>query len=136
MAASLVLLDTSGLFAYVNAAEATHPPALKHMQQQRRMVVHSYVISELVALARARKYPINPILLYLRTLYDHSLIEIVWVDHDIHDRALVLIDQRSDKEYSLADAVSFVIMRDRGITEALTMDRHFQQEGFRALLID
>ena len=40
----------------------------------------------------------------------------------------------SDKTYSLCDAVSFVLMRGRGMTDALTTDRHFEQEGFRRLL--
>ncbi|WP_289501249.1 hypothetical protein [Gloeocapsopsis sp. IPPAS B-1203] len=41
---------------------------------------------------------------------------------------------RQDKTYSLSDAVSFVLMRQHGITEALTIDRHFEQEGFVRLL--
>ncbi len=39
-----------------------------------------------------------------------------------------------DKTYSLCDAVSFVLMRLEGITEALTTDHHFEQEGFVRLL--
>ena len=41
---------------------------------------------------------------------------------------------RQDKTYSMCDSVSFVLMRQRGITEALTTDRHFEQEGFTRLL--
>jgi len=41
---------------------------------------------------------------------------------------------RLDKTYSLCDSVSFVIMRQRQITEALTTDKHFEQEGFIRLL--
>jgi predicted nucleic acid-binding protein len=41
---------------------------------------------------------------------------------------------RQDKSYSLWDAVSFVLMCQRGVTEALTTDRHFEQEGFVKLL--
>ena len=39
-----------------------------------------------------------------------------------------------DKEWPLTDCVSFVVMKERGITEALTGDRHFEQAGFVALL--
>jgi hypothetical protein len=39
-----------------------------------------------------------------------------------------------DKSYSLCDAVSFVLMRRHGLTEALTTDHHFEQEGFARLL--
>ena len=45
-----------------------------------------------------------------------------------------LYDQRPDKEWSLTDCISFVVMTKQGITEALTGDHHFEQAGFVALL--
>ena len=47
---------------------------------------------------------------------------------------LRLYEQRSDKGYSLVDCVSMTTMRRQGITEVLTNDRHFMQEGFKVLL--
>ena len=47
--------------------------------------------------------------------------------------ALDLYLARPDKGYSLTDCISMQAMRREGITEALTNDRHFEQEGFRAL---
>jgi predicted nucleic acid-binding protein len=44
------------------------------------------------------------------------------------------LSDRQDKTYSLCDAVSFVLMRQRKMTDALTTDRHFEQEGFVRLL--
>lgn len=38
------------------------------------------------------------------------------------------------EEWSLADCVAFVVMKEKGITEALTADKHFAQAGFKALL--
>jgi len=48
---------------------------------------------------------------------------------------MALLLARQDKTYSLCDAVSFVLMRRRHLTEAWTTDRHFEQEGFQRLLI-
>ena len=45
-----------------------------------------------------------------------------------------LLNRRLDKSYSLCDAVSFVLMHQRKLVDALTTDRHFEQEGFRKLL--
>jgi predicted nucleic acid-binding protein len=45
-----------------------------------------------------------------------------------------LFEQRRDKDWSLTDCLSFVSMRDEGITEVLTGDKHFEQAGFTALL--
>lgn len=42
----------------------------------------------------------------------------------------------TDKTWGLVDCISFVVMQERGITDALTADRHFQQAGFRALLLE
>lgn len=39
-----------------------------------------------------------------------------------------------DKDWSLTDCIFFVVMRQLGLTDALTADRHFQQAGFKALL--
>jgi predicted nucleic acid-binding protein len=42
--------------------------------------------------------------------------------------------QHADKGWTLTDCVSFVIMRERNVTDALTGDKHFEQTGFAALL--
>jgi uncharacterized protein len=47
---------------------------------------------------------------------------------------LDLYEQRADKEWSLTDCISFVVMTREGITDALTGDHHFEQAGFVALL--
>jgi predicted nucleic acid-binding protein len=45
-----------------------------------------------------------------------------------------LFSERKDKQWSLTDCISFVVMREGGLTEALTADHHFEQAGFIALL--
>jgi hypothetical protein len=61
-------------------------------------------------------------------------VVVVPSSRDLFDRAMGLYRSRPDKDWSLTDCVSFVVMRERGITEALTGDHHFEQAGFRALL--
>lgn len=58
----------------------------------------------------------------------------MWVNEPLHRGAVALLKARPDKAYSLCDAVSFLLMRERGLIDALTTDHHFQQEGFRRLL--
>ena len=45
-----------------------------------------------------------------------------------------LLENRLDKSYSLCDAVSFILMGERQMTNALTTDKHFEQENFVRLL--
>jgi uncharacterized protein len=50
-------------------------------------------------------------------------------------KAVALFAQHHDKDWSLCDCTSFVLMRERGITHALAADHHFDQAGFTALLL-
>lgn len=61
-------------------------------------------------------------------------VEVVHLTPELYTRAVQLYAARPDKEWGLIDCVSFVVMQDRGITEALAADQHFVQAGFRALL--
>ncbi len=56
------------------------------------------------------------------------------LDRSLLLAGLTLYESRRDKEWSLTDCISFVVMRDHGLTDALTADKHFIQAGFRALL--
>ena len=53
---------------------------------------------------------------------------------DRFEAGFELYRSRPDKDWSLTDCISFVVMKERGITEALTGDHHFEQAGFAALL--
>jgi hypothetical protein len=62
-------------------------------------------------------------------------IEIEPASRKLFDIGWDLYRRRPDKDWSLTDCISFVVMQERGITDALTGDRHFEQAGFRALLL-
>lgn len=70
----------------------------------------------------------------IEAMEEDVLIEIVPASEELYRRAFQLYKGRLDKEWGLTDCLSFVIMRDRNLTDALTADEHFQQAGFRALL--
>jgi len=129
-----MLLDTSGLLAYVFAREKQHASALALFESAPRKLTHSYVLAELVILAQVRGHPRSPMLGFLRDLLVHPAVTIRWVDEVLTTEGLSLLGARPDKAYSLCDAVSFVLMRQHGFMEALTTDHHFEQEGFRRLL--
>lgn len=67
---------------------------------------------------------------YLKT---SLLVEMQWVDDRLFDTAWDMFKLHSDKRYSLTDCVSFVVMKRRNITSALTFDQHFRQAGFVVL---
>jgi predicted nucleic acid-binding protein len=67
-------------------------------------------------------------------LLGSSEVEIVRLNPQLFDRAYALYKQYQDKEWGLLDCVSFVVMRDAGVNNALTFDQHFAQAGFQALM--
>lgn len=129
-----MLLDTSGLFCYLDARDGFHLAAVAHFDNARLRLTHSYVLAELVALCQARGLGRALALDFVAELTVNPLVDVVWVDQALHARALILLQARPDKSYSLCDAVSFVLMRDRDIANALSTDHHFEQEGFARLL--
>ncbi len=72
----------------------------------------------------------------LDSLEEDPNVKIIALSEELYNRAMELYNKRPDKEWGLTDCVSFVVMQDYGITEALTTDEHFKQAGFRALLIE
>jgi len=130
----VLLLDTSGLLCYLHQDERQHQQAIQFFNQSNASLTHNYVLAELVALAQIRGFPRIPTLNFINDLLEHPDIEVIWVDKSLHQKAVALLMARQDKAYSLCDAVSFVLMQQRDLTEALTTDRHFEQEGFQRLL--
>lgn len=129
-----MLLDTSGLLCLLHRPEPLHKRAVSAYQAARLRLTHNYVLAEFVALAQVRGLPRATTLSFVSDLATDPDVETTWVDADLHRRAIELLQERPDKTYSLCDAVSFVLLRRRALVEALTTDRHFEQEGFRRLL--
>ena len=130
-----MLLDTSGLLCYLHQDDPYHQAAVRLLDDRnKQLLTHRYVLAELVVLVSGRRFPRAAVLAFVMDLLDAPDIETVWVMEPLHREAMQLLYNRQDKTYSLCDAVSFVLMRQRGIADALTTDRHFEQEGFVRLL--
>jgi len=72
----------------------------------------------------------------LQSLEEDPNVTIIPMSENLYDEAFRLYRERSDKEWGLTDCVSFIIMRNRNISEALTTDEHFRQAGFQVLLTE
>ena len=70
----------------------------------------------------------------VRTLQQDANVEIVPLSDEQFEAALTLYTQRQDKTWGIIDCASFLIMQERGVTEALAYDEHFRQAGFVPLL--
>ena len=129
-----MLLDTSGLLCCFDAGQARHAEAVHFYDEAPIRLAHNYVLAEFVALAQARKMPREESLAFAADILLDPEIEVAWVDPALHNEAMRLLQSQLDKSYSLCDAVSFVLMRQRGLIDSLTTDHPFEQAGFRRLL--
>ena len=133
-----VFIDTSGWASFFIEKDPHHVEALRLMrqwqQQNRRIVTTNYVLTELIALFTRERVQRSTALDYIETIRSADWVEIVHIDESLDAEAWLLLADRLDKQWSLVDAVSFVVMQERGMTEALTADRHFEQAGFIRLL--
>lgn len=131
-----MFLDTSGLFRLFHVAEKGHADARTLFESSPQTLTHSYVLAEFVALAlaNARSADRRNALAFADSLSGIANLRIIWVDDLIHEDGMRVLRAQLDKTYSLCDAVSFVLMRKAGLTDALTTDHHFDQAGFVRLL--
>jgi uncharacterized protein len=130
-----LFVDTSGWADPVLRNTPDHPAMeafyRRAITDQRELVTTNYILAELIALLTARaRMPRDRLLAVVDRLRKSTRVHIVQVDSTIDEQAWLLLHQHMDKAWSLADAASFVVMRQRGITEAFTSDLHFIQAGF------
>lgn len=95
----------------------------------------NYVLTELVALLTSRFHVPRPqVIATIASVLESDGVEVAHIDPELHAAAWQLLAARPDKSWSLVDCASFVVMRRRGLSAALTTDQHFAQAGFVRLL--
>ena len=129
-----VFADTAFFLALINPRDQYHRSAVQmNAALEMPLVTTAWVLLEFanaIAASRARER-FERVLARLRSEGD---AEIIAPEPNLFDSGCEFFIAHRDKEWSLTDCISFVVMRDRGLTDALTADRHFEQAGFRVLL--
>ena len=130
-----VFLDTVFVQALLNRADQFHANAVLLFQQlgpATQIWTTESVLTEIAnALSAINR---SGAIRFIGEMRGTSNVEIMTVDRSLFDRAFNLYQRRSDKEWGLTDCISFTVMMDQKITEALTADSHFEQAGFIALM--
>lgn len=126
--------DTVYFLALLNPADQFHQQARALNQQPPgRLVTTEFILTEVGdALSRPENRPRFARL--LRLLDQQPDVEIIPATTALFRLGCLRHAQRPDKEWSLTDCTSFVVMKERGLEEALTSDHHFEQAGFRTLI--
>jgi len=129
-----VFADSFHFLALLNNDELTHRQALvEHRRSWQSIVTTDCVVLEVGdALCHPRDH--DDFLALLETFQRDPRIKVIRLTPVLLDRGIQRFRERPDKDWPLTDCISFVVMEDEGITEALTGDQHFEQAGFKALL--
>ncbi|MEB3249601.1 MAG: PIN domain-containing protein [Merismopediaceae bacterium] len=133
----VIFLDTFYLQSLADYQDNSHQMAIKMTNRLGKFasVTSEMVLTELLnALCGRGAYLRQVALNMVEELQQSQTVEIVPQTPQLFADALVFYRQRQDKRYSLTDCSSMLIMRQKKISDVLTFDRHFQQEGFNALL--
>nr|CBH37521.1 conserved hypothetical protein, PIN domain family [uncultured archaeon] len=133
-----VFIDTAGWVALIYSHDDYHQRA-KHvyvsLEQMKRMTTDAVLIETCNMFS---KMPLRPLAIALiekiREAEKLGVLEVTHVTEALIDRGWELFQRRPDKDWSLTDCISFVVMQDKGITKAFTTDHHFEQAGFEKLL--
>ena len=132
-----VFLDTSYLLALVNAADASHTRALrgagKLATAHQKSVTTEAVLFEFCN-SLSRKFWRESAVQIVRALRENSDVIVVPINTTLLNRSFDLYANRLDKEWSLTDCLSFIVMQDQQLKQVLTTDHHFRQAGFEIVL--
>ena len=131
-----ILLDTSGLYEAGDRRALRHDVARVELMALSAhpggLVTTEAVITETHAMVLRRVGPAAALAMVER-LTASARIEIVPVDAPLRQAGVDILRSRPGRPYSLADAISFQVMRDRGMTHVFTLDADFAAEGFTLL---
>jgi predicted nucleic acid-binding protein len=129
-----IFADTFYFLALINPNDAAHAVAVEAAQNlSAPLVTTGWILTELAdALADPENRAVC--VTFIDDLRRQSKFLIIPPTQQHFDAGFELYRKRPDKNWSLTDCISFTVMQERKITEALTGDHHFEQAGFAALL--
>lgn len=131
---SAVFVDTSALYAVLDAADANHPAAAAEwrrlLHDRVSLITSNYVLVETAALLQHR------LGLAALSLFDRDVspvLHVEWVSKALHAAAMSSVLAARRRGLSLVDCVSFAVMRALGLHDAFAFDAHFAHQGFACL---
>lgn len=129
-----VYVDTSAFFAVLDQRDANHSNAKRVweglLSEDKPLTCSNYVVVESFALLQ-RRLGMQAVRVFQEDVL--PLVSIEWVDESVHLAGATAMLAATNRELSLVDCTSFVIMRKLSIRDAFVYDGHFEDEGFNCL---
>ena len=130
-----LFIDTAFVQALFNGADALHEAARGWAQEVEAAAELWTTEAVLVEVGNALS-AINRAgaVAFMDQAYQAANVKVVPTETALLQRALQLYRSRDDKQWGMTDCISFVVMREQNLTDALTADKHFAQAGFTPLM--
>lgn len=132
-----IFVDTSAWLALINKTDLLHAKAKTirdHLiESHSNLLLTDYILVEIANTFSRIPYRKTAIELISFIRFSENT-QVIGIDDNFFQKALELYSERLDKEWSLTDCASFVVMKAMGLTEAFTSDHHFEQAGFTILI--
>ena len=139
MPTDTLFLDTAYIYGLFNTRDQWHEKAVEWSQkialENYPLITTEFVLTEIANGLSAVKFRQDGSKI-IHILQDDDFVRIIPATSKLFRQGLSLYENRSDKDWGLTDCISFVVMEENNITDALTTDDHFRQAGFRALLLE
>ncbi|TRU93224.1 MAG: PIN domain-containing protein [Microcystis novacekii Mn_MB_F_20050700_S1] len=133
----VVFADTGYWVALLNPGDNLHKKAVQLSKTLHPVYIvtsEAVLIEVLNDFSKRGEYFRDLAIELTQNLRSNPNVRIVPQTSEQFEQGLRLYQQRQDKAWSHTDCVSFKIMEENGITEALAYDKHFAQAGFTALM--
>jgi len=132
-----VFADTFYWYALANPRDQWHLSAMKARAAlgQRQIITTEEVLTEFLAAMSGHPFLRTSAKKLLESIFLASSVSVIEQSHTSFADGLELYNNRPDKAYSLVDCISMITCRRAGVTEVLTLDHHFTQEGFVILIV-
>lgn len=128
--------DTWFYVAVMDRKDRRHPEAKNYATALReKQVTIRWVLAEVANWFCAHSVRVQAGE-FLQRLEARPLVRVIAECDDLYAEGMALYRARPDKEWSLTDCISFVVMEREGLREALTNDHHFRQAGFVPIFAD
>jgi predicted nucleic acid-binding protein len=126
-------VDTYALIAWLNGRDQHHAQVSAYLDGfTGQLVTTEWVLMEL-ADALSAPTARSTVVAFLQAVRADPLFDVIGYDPAVYAAGFELFANRLDKSWPLTDCILFEVMTQRGLTDALTADRHFEQAGFRAI---
>jgi len=132
---SPVFADTSFYLALLNPRDRHHRRAVELAREARRLTVTTeFILVEVGNALSGTPRGRDRFLTLTERIGQQRSVTVVPASHESFSGGVECYRHRRDKTWSLTDCISFVVMQEHHLTEALTADHHFEQGGFTVLL--